>query len=133
MTYGKLTLKQVKAIHHIQIETFGGIDGIRDEGLLESAIESPFQTFDGLMLYEDPIERIVRVVFNIIKNHPFLDGNKRTGIAVLMIMSDLYDIEITASDEEYIELGLRITALSDHHEITDWINDHISLTKQCFP
>jgi len=129
MTYGKLTLKQVKAIHHIQIETFGGIDGIRDEGLLESAIESPFQTFDGVMLYEDLIERIARVVFNIIKNHPFLDGNKRTGIAVLMIMSDLYDIEIEASDEEYIELGLRITALSDHHEIVDWINDHIIFTK----
>ncbi|MGB4610476.1 MAG: Fic family protein [Saccharofermentanales bacterium] len=86
MSFYKLSKDDIIFIHAEYIKMFGGLDGIRDETLLESAIESPYQTFDGMMLYEDPIERIARLGFNIIKNHPFIDGNKRTGMATMLAL-----------------------------------------------
>lgn len=82
----------VISIHAMAVARFGGLDGVRDEGLLESALAQPFQTFDGIELYPSPIEKACRYAFGIISNHPFLDGNKRTGAALLgtyLIMSGI--------------------------------------------
>ena len=72
-------------IHAISIARYGGIDGVRDEGLLESALAQPMQTFGGVDLYPSLAEKAARYAYGIIKNHPFADGNKRTGAAVLAV------------------------------------------------
>lgn len=75
--------EDVLAIHASAIERFGGLDGLRDEGLLDSALAQPLQTFGGANLYPSAIDRACRYAFGIISDHPFLDGNKRTGAALL--------------------------------------------------
>lgn len=75
--------EEVLTIHAATIERFGGLGGLRDEGLLDSALAQPFQTFGGANLYPSAIDKACRYAFGIISNHPFLDGNKRTGAALL--------------------------------------------------
>lgn len=75
--------EEVLTIHAAAIKHFGGLSGVRDEGLLDSALAQPFQSFDGAELYPSAIEKACRYAFGIISNHPFLDGNKRTGAALL--------------------------------------------------
>jgi death-on-curing protein len=72
-----LTLEEALAIHEASLERFGGLPGLRDEGLLESALAQPFQTFGGAELYPTFAEKAARYAYGIARNHPFLDGNKR--------------------------------------------------------
>ena len=74
-----VSLEDTLAIHARSIDRYGGIDGLRDQGLLESAIAQPQQTFDGVELYPSLAEKAARYAYGIIKNHPFADGNGRTG------------------------------------------------------
>ncbi len=78
-----LSKEIILAIHSIAIEKFGGSDGLRDEGLLESALSQPFQTFEGKELYPTITQKAARYAFGIASNHPFIDGNKRTATATL--------------------------------------------------
>lgn len=78
-----LDKKTVLAIHAAAIERFGGTDGVRDEGLLESALAQPFQTFAGQELYPTAALKAARYAFGIASDHPFVDGNKRTATAVM--------------------------------------------------
>lgn len=77
--------QDVIAIHARSIARYGGIDGLRDEGLLESAFAQPQQTFDGSELYPSLAEKAARYAYGIINNHPFADGNKRTGAAIIAV------------------------------------------------
>jgi death-on-curing protein len=90
------------------LERTGGFAGIRDEGLLDSALASPFQTFGGTDLFPDVIAKISRLTFGIIKNHPFFDGNKRTGMYVMLVMLRINGFGINFSEEEIIRVGLAI-------------------------
>jgi len=74
-----LNKEQVKNLHRVLIDQTGGADGIRDEGLLESALFSPFQTFEGKELYSSTAAKIARIAYSLVNNHPFVDGNKRIG------------------------------------------------------
>lgn len=78
-----VSLEVALAIHELSIHRYGGIEGVRDQGLLESALAQPQQTFDGIELYPSLPEKAARYAFGIVNNHPFADGNKRTGAAVL--------------------------------------------------
>ncbi|CDC45482.1 death-on-curing family protein [[Eubacterium] siraeum CAG:80] len=82
----KLTKEQVVSIHSSLIKASGGTDGVRDEDLLESALESPFQTFDGHDLYPSIIQKAARIGYSLVSNHPFIDGNKRTGIHIMQFV-----------------------------------------------
>ena len=73
----------VLALHKRTVERFGGADGVRDEGLLEAAIAQPWQTFDGIDFYPTIEEKATRLCFEIVTQHPFIDGNKRTGALLL--------------------------------------------------
>lgn len=75
----------VLAIHDNQIEQHGGMPSLRGEGLLDAALAQPFMTFDGQELYPSIVEKAARYGFGIIKNHPFVDGNKRTGAALIIV------------------------------------------------
>ncbi|MDR3295641.1 MAG: Fic family protein [Clostridiales Family XIII bacterium] len=74
-----LNKEQVIRLHQKLLQATGGLDGIRDEGLLDSSLQSPFQTFDGAELYPSTATKIARTAYSLVCNHPFSDGNKRTG------------------------------------------------------
>ena len=83
MSVTAFSKEEVFAIHAAAIERFGGLVGLRDEGLLDSALAQPFQTFDGADLYPSAVDKACRYAFGIMSDHPFIDGNKRTGAALL--------------------------------------------------
>lgn len=121
----RLTKEQVIKIHSILINQTGGIDGIKDEGLLESALNAPFQTFDGEYIYKTIQSKAAKLGYFLIKNHPFIDGNKRIGILVMMIFLEINGIEIKCTDEELISLGLGLADGSINDiELLYWIINH---------
>ena len=84
-----LTNEQVKRLHKKLLDATGGLDGLRDEAMLESALSASFQTFDGLELYPSTAEKISRIAYGLVRNHPFVDGNKRIGTYVMAILLEL--------------------------------------------
>lgn len=120
-----LTKEQIKYLHSKLIQATGGIDGIRDEGLLDSAISAPFQSFGGEELYPTIPRKAARLCYGLIKNHVFLDGNKRIGIYAMLVFLELNGIEIECSDEDLVTLGLEIAAGQYKDEdIVLWIVGH---------
>ena len=77
--------EQVIKIHSILISKTGGMDGVRDENLLDSALKTPFQTFEGKDLYPEILDKASQLCYSLIKNHPFADGNKRIGIHLTLL------------------------------------------------
>lgn len=121
----KLDKDQVINVHSMLINQTGGTDGIRDEGLLESALNTPFQTFDGEYIYKTIKAKAAKLGYFLIKNHPFVDGNKRTGILVMMTFLEINGVEVTCTDEELITLGLGLADGSiDDEDLLNWIIDH---------
>lgn len=106
----KLTKEQVLRLHSLMIDTTGGLDGLRDEGLLDSALLSADQTFEGLDLYPSTLIKIARIAFNLIKNHPFIDGNKRIGTYIMLNLLALNGLEIDFSIDEVIKIGLDLAS-----------------------
>ena len=97
-----ISVSETIYIHDILIERFGGSSGIRDVGLLESALARPFQTFDGADLYPESIEKAADLIQSLLNNHPFVDGNKRTAYVLmrLILINDGYDI-VASQEEKY--------------------------------
>ena len=89
-----LTLDDVLLIHDEQIEAYGGIQGIRDKGLLESAVMMPQASFGGEYLHKDLFEMAAAYAFHIAENQPFLDGNKRTALVSALVFLDINGFEI---------------------------------------
>ena len=81
-----LKKRQILLLHSVLIAESGGSDGVRDEGLLDSAVNTPFQTFSGQDLYPTVLEKAVRLGFGLIRNHPFIDGNKRIGTHAMLVL-----------------------------------------------
>ena len=104
------TLDEVLAIHSDQIERYGGSFGIRRSLLLESALAMPEATFSGEDLHPSLFEKAAAYVFHLVENHPFVDGNKRAGLAVGLAFLALNDVLVTATDEELVELILSVAA-----------------------
>ena len=120
-----LNKEQIKHLHGKLIQETGGIDGIRDEGLLNSALSVPFQSFGGEELYPTIPRKAARLCYGLIKNHVFLDGNKRIGIYAMLVFLELNGIEIECSDEEMVTLGLGIAAGQyKDDDIVLWIVEH---------
>jgi death on curing protein len=105
-----LTLIEVLELHRRVIEQSGGAFGIRDVGLLESAIAQPGMTFGGEELYPSLPEKVAALGFSIIMNHPFVDGNKRTGHAATETFLVLNGLEINASVDEQERMVLAIAS-----------------------
>ena len=101
-----LSIEQVIKLHERVVRRTGGLEGIRDEVMLESALMSPFQTFDGAELYPSMVDKIARITYSLIRNHPFIDGNKRVGTYVMMVLMELNQIETDFDDYEIIYIGM---------------------------
>jgi death-on-curing protein len=103
-----LHLDDVLRIHEDQIEQYGGSPDLRDAGLLASAVETPRVTFDGNLLHTDLFEIAAAYLFHIVQNHPFVDGNKRTGAAAALLFLDFNGIAIDIDDEALVEHVLAV-------------------------
>ena len=92
---------EVIKIHKLLIDQFGGSHGVRDKSSLNSAINRPFATFDQQELYPEPVDKAAAILESIVTNHPFIDGNKRTGyvLARLLLLKSGLDIEATQEDK----------------------------------
>lgn len=120
-----LTVEEVIYLHKKLIETTGGLDGLRDKGLLESAVHGVFASYDNIERYQGIEEKAARYAFGLIKNHAFVDGNKRIGILAMLMILSLNKIKINYSQQELIELGLSIAdGRNGYDYILSWIIEH---------
>jgi len=103
-----LTLDEVLALHSDQIRRYGGSPGIRDRGLLSSALGTPSATFGGAFLHQSLFEMAGAYLFHIAQNHPFIDGNKRTALAGSLTFLLMNDAEIDSSDDDLTDLVLGV-------------------------
>ncbi|MDR2442935.1 MAG: Fic family protein [Deltaproteobacteria bacterium] len=103
-----LSKEQVKRLHKRMLDSTGGLDGIRDEGLLDSALSAPFQTFDGAELYPSVATKIARIAYGLVCNHPFVDENKRVGTYLMLVLLELNHIEADFSDDDVVRIGLEL-------------------------
>ena len=103
-----LDLHQIMMLHRSMIEHYGGIDGTRDAGMLHSAIAMPQASFGGEYLHNDIFEMAAAYLYHIVQNHPFLDGNKRTGAAAAIVFLALNDISIDNDEQGLVDLTLSV-------------------------
>jgi death on curing protein len=103
-----LGLAEVIEIHNDQIKRYGGKPGIRDLGLLKSAVATPAVSFDGNYLHTDIHEMAAAYLFHIVGNHPFIDGNKRTGAVASIIFLMMNGVELVADEETFAKMVLSV-------------------------
>ncbi len=120
-----LTLDEVLEIHRDQLTRYGGAGGIRDLGLLQSALAQPQSAFGGQFLHADLFEMALAYLFHIVQNHPFVDGNKRVGTVAAIVFLRLNDLDINASEGEVESLVLSVAqGQTDKAAITTFLRDH---------
>jgi death on curing protein len=121
-----INLEHVLAIHDELIDRFGGAKGVRDIPILESAIYRAFQTFDGIELYPEAVDKAAAIFESIITNHPFVDGNKRTAYVFmrLMLRENKSDINAT-EDDKYTFVISAASGESNYEEIRAWIKNKL--------
>ncbi|MDR1872392.1 MAG: Fic family protein [Deltaproteobacteria bacterium] len=105
-----LNKDQVKYLHKLLLDRTVGTEGIRDEGSLESALANPFQTFDGVELYPSIASKIARIVYGLVCNHPFVDGNKRVGVYLTLVLLELNHFEVDFSQDDAVRIGLELAS-----------------------
>lgn len=121
----KFSEEKVLLLHRLLIEATGGADGVRDIGLLDSALESAYATFDGKELFPSKEEKAARLGVGLVANHAFVDGNKRIGMYVLLSFLEVNGILIEATNEEVIEAGLALARGDMKYEgLLAWILEH---------
>ena len=121
----RLSKSQVLFIHDQLIAETGGSPGLRDEGLLDSALNAPFQTFGGKDVYPSLQQKAARLCFGLVKNHPFIDGNKRIGAHAMLVFLALNGVELQHSQEELSDIILMLAAGEiAAEELLRWILSH---------
>ncbi|MCI8895902.1 MAG: type II toxin-antitoxin system death-on-curing family toxin [Lachnospiraceae bacterium] len=121
----KLTKKQILMLHRQLIEETGGKDGIRDENLLESALEAPFQSFGGEELFPGTQAKAARLCYGLVKNHAVVDGNKRIGAHAMLVFLALNGYELAYSQKELSDIILDVASgKTGCEELLDWIIKH---------
>lgn len=121
----RLSKEQVILLHQRLIETTGGSSGIRDEGMLESALSNPFQFFGDVELYPSIQAKAAQLCFGIVKNHPMIDGNKRLGTHVMLVFMALNGYELSYTQQELSSTILDLAAGKIGYEtILQWIVSH---------
>ena len=121
----RLTKGQIIILHTHLIKETGGIDGIRDESLLESAIAAPFQTFGDQELYPSVQQKAARLGYGLIKNHAFIDGNKRIGVHTMLVFLSLNGIELSYSQQQLSDTILKVASGEySFDDLLDWVLNH---------
>ncbi len=120
-----LTVDQGLFIHYQMVKRFGGSLGIRDIGLVESAVARPQATFGGESLYSSIFDKTAAFLQSLLKNHPFIDGNKRTAITSAGLFLKINGYSFTNAHEEEVEFGIRVD--NEHlsiEKISEWLKNH---------
>ena len=121
----KFSKDKVLLLHQLIAQETGGSIGVRDEGLLESALESAFSTFAGQELYPSKEEKGARIGFSLISNHAFVDGNKRIGVYVMLTFLEVNGIRLDCTNEDVVYVGLSVADGSmKYEELLSWIKNH---------
>lgn len=119
-----IDLQEVFEIHQVLIQEFGGSQGVRDESLLKSAIERPFSGFGETEFYPTPEEKAGAILESIVKNHPFIDGNKRTGYVLMRLILMQFGKDIIATQNEKYEFVVSVASGQiDFQQIAAWIRN----------
>ena len=125
MTCVRLSVEDITTLHSMLISRSGGLDGIRDTNLLDLSVNSPYHTFSGQNLYPTIQTMAAHLAFSLIKNHPFLDGNKRIGIFAMMVFLEINGLPLTCTDKELEVLGWGLADSSiTESDLLEWINSH---------
>ena len=120
-----LSKQQILLLHSQLISETGGSDGLRDVGLLESAINSPFQQFGNEDLYPTIQQKASRLCFGLVNNHPFIDGNKRIGAHVMLVFLALNGIELEYTQDDLSSTILKLASKEiSYQQLTKWIINH---------
>ena len=120
-----LSKEQVLKLHTSLIKTTGGSDGIRDEGMLDLALNNPFQSFGGKELYPSIQAKAARLCFGLVRKHAMLDGNKRLGTHVMLVFLALNGYELSYSQKELSDVILELASGNiGEKEILQWIIEH---------
>ncbi len=122
----KFSKEKVLLLHRYIASETGGSVGLRDEGLLESALESAFATFDGRELYPTKEEKAARIGTSLVSNHAFLDGNKRIGMYVMLTFLEVNGIRLQCTDEDIVHAGLALADGSmDYDKLLVWVRERV--------
>ena len=120
-----LSVDEILEIHAFQIEQFGGSTGIRDKGLLQAAAAMPMASFGGEYLHKDLFEMAAAYLFHIVQNHPFIDGNKRTGAMVAAVFLDMNGIELDVNDDDFTAMVYVVASGKMEKEaISNFLRNH---------
>lgn len=120
-----LSLEEILRLHFQVIEDFGGSHGVRDEGRIESVVAAPAQEAFGVEQYESVFAKAAVYMRNIIGDHPFVDGNKRTGVTVAVIFLARNNTKLTATPKELEDFAVKVaTDHLDVPEIAKWLREH---------
>ena len=123
----KFSNQLVLKMHTLLTEKSGGADGVRDAGLLDSVLQSAYATFGGEELFPTEIEKAVRICYGLVSNHAFIDGNKRIGVLFLLVFLKVNGIEISATDDEIIYLGLSLAEGKLNYDgLLTWTKNHVN-------
>lgn len=121
----RLSKEQVMMLHRALIKETGGTDGLRDEGLLDSALNAPFQSLGDADAYPSFQQKGARLGFGLIQNHAFVDGNKRIGVHVMLVFLSLNGIDLEYTQEELSDMVLSVAAGNlSFQEMVKWITNH---------
>ena len=121
----KFSKEKILLLHQVMAEATGGDVGVRDDALLESAIENIYATFDGIELYPSKEEKAARLGYSLISNHAFVDGNKRIRMYIMISFLELNGIKIDANNDDVVNLGLSVASgNANYDDILNWINEH---------
>ena len=121
----RFSKEKVLLLHKIMAEATGGGVGVRDEALLDSALEGVFAGFGDQEFYPTKEEKGARLGYTLISNHAFVDGNKRIGVYVMLLFLEMNGIRIRCTDEELVHIGLSVADGSmDYPELLEWVMEH---------
>ena len=121
----RFSKEKVLLLHKLIAEETGGSVGLRDEGLLESALESAFSGFGGQEFYPTKEEKGARIGYALISNHAFVDGNKRIGVYIMLTFLEVNGIRMSYTDEELVRIGLGVADGSMGYEaLLAWVQSH---------
>ena len=121
----KFSKEKVLLLHRLIAEETGGSIGVRDEGLLEAALENVFASFGGEEFYPSKEEKGARLGYELISNHAFVDGNKRIGMYVMLTFLEVNGIRLECTNEEVAEVGLAVAAGQMKYDaLLAWVREH---------
>lgn len=120
-----LSKRQVLLLHDQLLKQTGGLPGVRDEGLLESALAAPMQSFDGADAYPSLQQKAARLCYGLVQDHPFADGNKRIGAHAMLVLLAINGIELTYTQKELSDIVLAVAAgEQDYDALLRWVITH---------